>query len=297
METNTSNPFFTVIMPVYNRESFLKNSIESVINQSFTNFELICIDDGSTDKSYEIIYSYSIKDKRIKVIKQKNKGRCLARNIGIETALGKWICFLDSDDIYYPNHLLTLKNLIENNPEFYGFATNQKIHNKPKKYNLKRFKQSKYILHLEDFIYSNPIQLNQFCYNHETNYKLKFPQVDIPYSEDLLFLRQFCINNSILMINEITNEVIQHNARSMSNYKPKEFVKWNIMSMNYFINNFNLKKTIKDKIKSFTYLLCSNVLLNSNLKNEGKELLLKALKYKSSYTNLLLYKAIFKLMM
>ena len=103
----------SVIIPVYNVEKYLRECLDSLINQSFMDFEVICIDDGSTDKSYKILEEYSQKDSRIKVLKQEHNGAGAARNLGIEIAKGKYIQFLDSDDYFEPDMLEELYNTAE----------------------------------------------------------------------------------------------------------------------------------------------------------------------------------------
>jgi len=101
----------SVIMPIYNSEKYLKEAIDSVLNQSFKDFELICINDGSTDNSPEILENYRKKDKRIKIINQKNQGLSAARNKGLKNSEGEFIFFIDSDDYIAKN---TLKKLYQN---------------------------------------------------------------------------------------------------------------------------------------------------------------------------------------
>ena len=96
-------PFFTIIIPTYNRASLISKAIESVLAQSFSDWELLIIDDGSTDDTKTIVSNYN--DTRIKYIYQKNAERCAARNNGIDNASGAYICFLDSDDYYLHNRL------------------------------------------------------------------------------------------------------------------------------------------------------------------------------------------------
>jgi glycosyltransferase involved in cell wall biosynthesis len=98
--------FFSVIIPTFNRSSLLKRAVQSVINQSFTNWECIIIDDGSIDDTSEVVKS--INDARVKYFYQQNAERSAARNNGISKASGQFICFLDSDDYYLPNHLSVL---------------------------------------------------------------------------------------------------------------------------------------------------------------------------------------------
>jgi teichuronic acid biosynthesis glycosyltransferase TuaG len=93
-------------MPAYNAEKTIKASVESVLNQTFTDFELIIIDDCSTDGANAICTVYAEQDKRIRIIKnEKNKGVAFSRNRGINEAQGEWIAFLDSDDLWMPEKL------------------------------------------------------------------------------------------------------------------------------------------------------------------------------------------------
>ena len=88
----------SVIMPAHNRETFIRDSMDSVLAQTFTDFELIVVDDGSTDTTAAIVESYT--DRRIRLIRQPNQGVSVARNTGLEAARGEFITFLDSDDLY-----------------------------------------------------------------------------------------------------------------------------------------------------------------------------------------------------
>ena len=105
---------FSIIIPVYNKADCIKTTLRSVLNQTFTEFEVLIIDDGSTDSSIEVIKQFS--DPRIKVIQQTNSGVSAARNTGIEQACQEWIAFLDADDWWHPDYLLTLKQTIDAHP-------------------------------------------------------------------------------------------------------------------------------------------------------------------------------------
>lgn len=107
---NTIKPNISVIIPVYNTGAYLEASLESVINQTLKNIEIIVVNDGSTDNSAEIIESYVKFDKRISVINQINAGPSIARNNGLKTALGDYIYFMDSDDLIFPETLETCFN-------------------------------------------------------------------------------------------------------------------------------------------------------------------------------------------
>lgn len=103
-------PLVSIIMPVYNKEKYVKKSIQSILDQTFTDFELIIVNDGSTDRSLEICESF--KDSRITIISVTNGGVSKARNIGLDNAKGEWIWFVDSDDL--PSRIF-LNNIFFNN--------------------------------------------------------------------------------------------------------------------------------------------------------------------------------------
>lgn len=104
----------SIIMPIYNAEKYLKKSIESVLNQSLKDFELILVNDGSIDNSLEIINIYAKNDNRIKVIDKRNEGVSIARNIGIKVAMGEYIAFIDADDYIKVNMFEEMINYIKN---------------------------------------------------------------------------------------------------------------------------------------------------------------------------------------
>ena len=103
----------SVIIPVYNTEKYLKRCVESVLRQTYTNLEIILVDDGSPDKSGEICDELASKDARISVVHKENGGLSSSRNAGIDFSHGEFICFVDSDDYIENDYVMTLYNLIE----------------------------------------------------------------------------------------------------------------------------------------------------------------------------------------
>lgn len=102
---------FSVVMPAYNAEKFIELSIKSILGQTYKDFEILVIDDGSKDNTKAVVNSFN--DKRIKYIYQENSGVSVARNTGITNATGDYVCFLDSDDEWRENHLEELNTLME----------------------------------------------------------------------------------------------------------------------------------------------------------------------------------------
>lgn len=104
----TSHPFFSIIVPVYNSSHTLERCLESVLSQDFNDYEVICVDDGSSDSSWIVLEDYVSRDSRIRCFAQSNSGPSVARNRGLQEALGKYVLFLDSDDYYYVNDALSI---------------------------------------------------------------------------------------------------------------------------------------------------------------------------------------------
>jgi len=107
----SNTPFFSIIVPTYNRAGLIGQTIDSILQQTFNSWELLIIDDGSTDNTKQVVTAYT--DPRIKYIYQQNAERSAARNNGIKQSNGKYICFVDSDDYYLPNRLQLLYNRIQ----------------------------------------------------------------------------------------------------------------------------------------------------------------------------------------
>ncbi len=120
-------PFFSIVIPLYNKENFITKTINSTLNQTFEDFEIIVVNDGSTDDSANKVEA--INDKRVTLYTIKNQGVSYARNYGISKAKTDYICFLDADDFWHNNHLEQLNTLIQEHPDcgLYASAYQQKI--------------------------------------------------------------------------------------------------------------------------------------------------------------------------
>jgi glycosyltransferase involved in cell wall biosynthesis len=120
-------PKISVVIPLYNKGFIISETLNSVLAQTFKDFEVIIVNDGSTDNGFEIVSQYT--DNRIRLYNQENKGAAAARNLGIEKATGELIAFLDADDYWYPNHLEELFKLYTDLPNcgIYGSRYFMKI--------------------------------------------------------------------------------------------------------------------------------------------------------------------------
>ena len=118
-------------MPIYNTETYLRESVNSILNQTFEDFELICIDDGSTDNSLNILKELSENDSRLRIISQENRGAGFSRNKGMKLSQGDYICFIDSDDYIVPEYLeRTYENIISNDSDIVMYKIGNIMNNK-----------------------------------------------------------------------------------------------------------------------------------------------------------------------
>ena len=110
-------PEISVIIPVYNQEEYIGACMDSLLEQSFEDFEVLAVNDGATDASASILESYEQRDGRVQLIDQNNSGVSVARNNGLSHAKGEWVCFIDPDDYVAPDYLETLLKATERNPD------------------------------------------------------------------------------------------------------------------------------------------------------------------------------------
>jgi glycosyltransferase involved in cell wall biosynthesis len=230
------SPYFSIIIPTYNRAHLISKAIDSVIAQTFENWELIVVDDGSTDNTKELTLSYQEKDLRIQYIYQENSERSAARNKGIEQAKGHYICFLDSDDYYLKERLKGLFDYIHKEKEtkhFYYTAItydyNGRLEERPER---KRGEENVF-----EFIVQAIIGAPQAVLSKEILSKERFnPKWRI--GEDMeLWLRLAKINEPIFIENQATVVATEHDDRSV-----------NLKKYNAGKDQLNLFKTIFRKI-------------------------------------------------
>jgi glycosyltransferase involved in cell wall biosynthesis len=174
-----SQPLVTVLMPVYNAERFLSEAIDSILNQTLTNFEFLIIDDGSTDNSLNIIKSYA--DSRIKLVQnEKNMGITATLNKGIHLAAADLIARMDADDISYSERLLKQYNYLKHHPDCALLSTQARV--------ITEDKQTEYIDNTNgDFFYYN-LTFSSPIFHPSVMYRKKAVQevgmYTVPYSED-----------------------------------------------------------------------------------------------------------------
>lgn len=225
-------PFFSIIIPTYNRKNKLNIPIQSIINQSFKNWELLIIDDGSTDTTKELVASFN--QNNIQYFYQNNQGKSVARNLGISKAKGQYICFQDSDDEYLPNHLQVLYDYINENEEKVNLVrTGIMIYE-----NGKLKKKSTITYHK----WNNVFPFENFtttAIHNKLLQKVKFPEAFFIY-EDLYFLLKLS-NIATCHVIEKWTAIYHYNPRNSGGIGP-----------NYEKNMLN-KRACLDDILSWHY--------------------------------------------
>lgn len=207
-------PFFSIILPTYNRESLVTQAIESALAQSFNDFELIIVDDGSTDNTKSRIKKFT--DNRIKYFWKKNEERNIARNFGIGKSSGQFIGFLDSDDILYNDHLAHAHTFIleKNYPEL--IHLNFEVLNNPKKPSQLK---GKHLSNLNKaLINDNILSSNAIFIKKEILNKINFLEsTNALIGEDHYLWLRLASRFKIHLSLQVTSAVRQHQERSLAN--------------------------------------------------------------------------------
>lgn len=233
-------PKISVIVPVYNVEKYIRRCIDSILLQAYTNFELLLVNDGSTDNSGKICDEYAKIDQRIKVFHKQNGGVSSARNLGLDKAIGEWIAFVDSDDYITKSYLENLIKEVKSNDCI--VISNYHHCNKPpmmqlENINLSRENMVRYFFDYHIFNLSVPYSklFNTHIINQN---KIRYP-LGIHMGEDGIFMAQYlnCISSAII-INTLDYNVNETEGSLSSKY-------------NSFNSEWECYKTWKKELLSF----------------------------------------------
>lgn len=284
-----SNPLISVVIPVYNTAPYLEKCLESVVNQTYQNLQVIIINDGSTDNSAEICQKFSEKDDRIEFINKQNEGVSIARNIGIEKSKGEWIYFLDSDDFLEKNTFESLfEQAQENNADIIQFGLNTI---KDGKIIDTDFPKTESFENVKDFITNNKMRpLCAWLYFIKANKILEnniYFNEKLKHYEDGLFMYRVLIHcHKIITLNEVYyNQVLSPNSVTR---KPKT-TKIVMDCIDYVDNLCNeVRKNhqtlnFKNEIVLLSKQIFSETIAIENLEEFQKHKQLIKSKYKSLY--------------
>lgn len=250
---------FSIIVPIYNVEKYLLKCLDSLVNQTYSNIEIICINDGSPDNSLQILEEYASKDNRIKIINQENQGLSGARNTGLKNVTGDYVLFIDADDWLELNSCEILHNTIKNYGEVDVIQYQYKMISKKNiDYSEKHFKDNEMFFaldRLEKFFGNCPFPT---CWNKTYRYEfLKQKNIIFPGNvkacfEDVIFgVNLYRYNPKILVINDYLYNYYQDNQNSIC--KSDFYKKLQLHKIAFDSLQELLEKVNNDELKNIAY--------------------------------------------
>lgn len=258
---------FSVVIPTYNRAAFVIKTVNTFLEQNFTNFEIIVVDDGSKDDTETMVQT--IADKRFNYYKKENGERGAARNFGLAKAKGIYVNFFDSDDIAYPNHLQIAADVISSrqNPKIFNLAYDIKS---PEGKLLSE--HNNYDGNVEAYaVCTKRVSINALFVKIEVARAIKFSENRLlSASEDALFLCQLCARHTLYYKNIITSTIIEHDSRSMviateeQLKNRQQLMIEGLKSDAVFMDKY--KHTVPAINSEFNYLLCLSSLASKQNK-------------------------------
>ena len=261
-------PYFSVVIPVYNTEAWIEKTLKAVLGQTFSDFEIILVDDGSTDNSVSIADSFHTQ--KLKIIKQCNSGVSVARNAGIAEAKGKYIAFLDADDYWFDDHLAEAKNFFDTFDNYPWYSSTPIIREEKDQLNNINRKATKY--YFINFVSSGA------KYTHSSSVIIRndiakqhpFP-VGITNFEDVITFMQISVDFPEIAINARTTMCYINHANSSSKIKINQGINKyriaierlsEIQATHFQANNQILKTLIKYYLKSSLFHINNSSLIN-----------------------------------
>lgn len=276
--SKTDNVLFSIIIPTYNRASYIKTTINSILCQKYNNFEIIIIDDGSTDSTKEIVTS--IADNRINYFYIENGERGRARNYGVKKSNGKYVTFLDSDDIFYPEHLQTAYNIISKENFIPLFHLKYHI--------IKGNAISKPIYPSNKESAEEQLLIGNYLSCHGM-FMLKQVAIDNPFNENRemagledweLWIR-LSVNYKIEIYDYYTSALIDHQERSVVNVNSSKIIKKGLLLIQTVMVNDDIIQKYQhlfSKFKASNYIyIALHIALTKKNKRTSIQYIIKAL--------------------
>jgi glycosyltransferase involved in cell wall biosynthesis len=257
-------PTFSIVIPVFNKEKFVAKTVESVLNQTFSDYEIIVINDGSTDASENIIQQFN--DNRIRYFSKKNEGVAVARNYGIEKASADFICFLDADDYWFPRFLETMNQYIQKLPEQKVFACAIEIETKKKSFAATYSIDKKSDYEIVDFFQASQkecvLWASSVCIHKSVFDKVGNFDTNIKKGEDTELWIRIGLRFPILFVNKIMAKYV-YDHQSISR-------KWNYFFEAYTFDKYALEEKNNPKLKQYLDLNRFSAVIKCRLNGEWR---------------------------
>jgi glycosyltransferase involved in cell wall biosynthesis len=274
-----TNPYFSIVIPSYNRAHLIVETIHAILNQEFTDFELLIIDDASTDQTEQAIGQIS--DERIQYYKNEiNLERSASRNKGIDLAKGKYICFCDSDDHWKSNHLQLLFEKINSENEPVAMFFTGMVWNFPDRKQEVIF-PSPEGQNLIEYVIKNQIGTPTTCFHHLILGKYNF-DITLKINEDVELFARVVSEFSLIQIPIATVDVMIHEENTKG--LVKNYIKPQLVAMEIIFNNELLKNKISSQFKRQINRDLSHQLINHyNDVNDSRRLIVEISRFLIKY--------------
>ena len=249
-------PEISIIIPVYNSEKYLPKCLEALANQTFKDIEIICINDGSKDKSLEILNQFAEQDSRFKVFTQKNSGPAAARNQGLQNASGKYLMFCDSDDWYEPNMCeIMYKTITEQNVDVVQCcAVVEREFDSSNRKNIEAYinakETGKFQLQNSNFHLVNALLWNKIWKKSIIDkYNIYFPDVFNHEDDAFSYIYRFVCKDFFILDKYLYHYIVRNNSL-MEVYKQNQYNKFSRIIISEFIGNFLITNKLLEKNKN-----------------------------------------------
>jgi glycosyltransferase involved in cell wall biosynthesis len=275
----TEDIFFSVIIPTYNRAAFISKTIRSVLEQEYDHFEIIVVDDGSTDNTESIVRGIS--DVKIRYYKKENNERAAARNFGIEKATGDYVTFLDSDDLFYSFNLSNASECIRNNnlPHFIHLAYEVKDSKDKVLFKNNFIKSGDY----KFLVYGNSFSCLGVFIKKEVLHKFRFNEdKNLTLSEDWELWLRLISHFGIIADNRISAAMIYHENRSVKEAVAQKLAIAKDLAIKYAFEDNAVKKLFgqyKSQMHAFAQSYVALHLAVAGRKKEAVNYLYTSIRY------------------
>jgi len=242
-----AEPFFSIIIPTYNRAGFISKTIASILEQTYPHFEIIIVDDGSTDNTQEVIKS--ILHPKLRYFKKQNGERGAARNYGMQLSKGNYINFFDSDDLLYPNHFAIAAKFIREHKAIF-FNVGYEILDEEGRVISKNCEFSKYWK--AELIKSNYLACNSVFLTREL--ALKYPFIEdrkLTTAEDWEIWLRISSRYPLQSCNTVTFAMIEHAERSLNTVSPERIIERDKYLMEVLLQDTAFRETYQNYLKIF----------------------------------------------
>ncbi len=277
-----NKPFFSIVIPTYNRATYIEATLQSIFEQTFTDYEVIVVDNKSTDNSIEVLSKYVSKEQIVLIQNDKNYERAKSRNVGMKAAKGDFLTFLDSDDFMYPDNLHDAYDFIQKNPDKSIFHNLYELVDQSRKkiysFPFKPLINSKKSIANGNFLSCIGVFINRDIYQ-----KIFWDEsAEITGSEDYdYWLRVICEHPNVGRIQKVNSGILHHDERTI-NIQPPEVTesRFKYMIAKYLDDKKFLKfyRNYFQVIQSNLWLFQSGIDLRSNNSGDSMSHLTKALK-------------------